>query len=91
MNSILVRSFQAYLLTRTSTVATQFLFEDAAMHREILAAATSEPAIPSTMSVINTWVPNGYSQAAEHAWEKLSNGSSALDAVEYGCNWCETE
>ena len=39
--------------------------------------------------VINTWVPNGFSDAARHAWDKLQHGGSALDAVEYGCNWCE--
>ncbi len=39
--------------------------------------------------VINTWVPNGFSHAAENAREKLSAGASALDSVEYGCNWCE--
>jgi len=39
--------------------------------------------------VINTWVPNGFATAAANAWEKLSVGASALDAVEHGCNWCE--
>ena len=53
-------------------------------------AYTMETDSAAPMAVINTWVPNGYSQAAEHAWDKLSNGSSAIDAVEYGCNWCET-
>ena len=40
--------------------------------------------------VINTWVPNGYSNATRNAWTRLSAGSSALDAVEFGCNWCES-
>ena len=39
--------------------------------------------------VINTWVPNGYIDAARNAWQKLSKGESAIDSVEYGCNWCE--
>jgi N4-(beta-N-acetylglucosaminyl)-L-asparaginase len=40
--------------------------------------------------VINTWVPNGYSNATANAWTKLSVGGSALDAIEQGCNWCES-
>ena len=40
--------------------------------------------------VINTWVPNGYSNATANAWTKLSAGGSALDAIEHGCNWCES-
>jgi len=39
--------------------------------------------------VINTWVPNGFKEAAAKAWEKLGAGESALDAIEHGCNWCE--
>ena len=39
--------------------------------------------------VINTWVPNGFSNATRAAWDKLSNGSSAVDAIEHGCNSCE--
>jgi hypothetical protein len=39
--------------------------------------------------VINTWVPNGFSNATKNAWDKLGAGSSALDAIEHGCNWCE--
>lgn len=39
--------------------------------------------------MINTWVPNGFSNAAAKAWEKLAAGQSAIDAVESGCNSCE--
>jgi N4-(beta-N-acetylglucosaminyl)-L-asparaginase len=39
--------------------------------------------------VINTWVPNGFSNATKNAWDKLGAGSTALDAIEHGCNWCE--
>ena len=39
--------------------------------------------------VINTWVPNGFANATRAAWDKLSNGSSAVDAIEHGCNSCE--
>lgn len=39
--------------------------------------------------VINTWVPNGFSDAAANAWDMLSAGKPALDAIEHGCNWCE--
>ena len=39
--------------------------------------------------VINTWVTNGFIDATKHAWDKLKDGASALDAVEHGCNWCE--
>lgn len=39
--------------------------------------------------MINTWVPNGFSNATKNAWDKLGAGASALDAIEHGCNWCE--
>ena len=39
--------------------------------------------------VINTWVPNGFSDAARHAWTVLSNDGSALDAIEVGVSSCE--
>ena len=39
--------------------------------------------------VINTWVPNGFADAARHAWTVLSSGQSALDAIEFGVSSCE--
>ena len=39
--------------------------------------------------VINTWVPNGFSDAARHAWDALDVGWSALDAIEVGVSSCE--
>lgn len=39
--------------------------------------------------VINTWVTNGFIDAARRAWDVLEVGGEALDAVEHGCNSCE--
>lgn len=34
-------------------------------------------------------MPNGFIDAAKKAWTYLDKGSTALDAVEHGCNTCE--
>jgi N4-(beta-N-acetylglucosaminyl)-L-asparaginase len=39
-----------------------------------------------TMVVINTW---NFTEANKRAWQVLSEGGSALDAVEEGCTLCE--
>jgi len=40
----------------------------------------------SKMIVVNTW---GFQEANERAWKVLTEGGSALDAVEAGCRECE--
>lgn len=52
-----------------------------------LVIGSAQPA--SRTTVVNTWAQNGFANATRAAWQRLAAGSTALDAVEIGCSFCE--
>ncbi len=64
-------------------------------HRVLLTCSVASlglcaAAIPASgVTVINTWAQNGFANATRAAWQRLAAGSSALDAIETGCSFCE--